>query len=136
LKEDERQPSKKKPNISSNSICSFFATKEPFKKDEVQQKHFLEDLGFLIVKNHLPLQFVENSWLKRFNMHLCPNFVFISIKQFSYELLLGLVEKIKYIYVLLTLAKYHFATTSFNLWMSKDGHDIFALVINFVGVDW
>jgi hypothetical protein len=27
-REDERQPSKKKPNISSNSISSFFATKE------------------------------------------------------------------------------------------------------------
>jgi hypothetical protein len=54
----------------------------------------------------------------------------------SYELLLGLVEKTKQLHVLLTLAKCHFATTSFNLRMSKDGHDIFALVINFLGVDW
>jgi len=45
LKEDERQPSKKRPNISSNSICPFFATKEPFKKYEVQQKHFFGKLG-------------------------------------------------------------------------------------------
>jgi len=36
-----------------------FATKEPFKKDDVQQKQFLEYLTFLIVKNHLPLHFVE-----------------------------------------------------------------------------
>ncbi len=55
LREDERQPSKKKPNIFSNSIFSFFVGKEPFKKDDVQQKQFLEDLGILIVKNHLPL---------------------------------------------------------------------------------
>jgi hypothetical protein len=34
--------------------------KEPFKKDDVQQKEFLQDLGLLIVKNNLPLQFVEN----------------------------------------------------------------------------
>jgi hypothetical protein len=33
--------------------------KKPFKKDDVQQKQFLEDLTFLIVKNHLFLQFVK-----------------------------------------------------------------------------
>jgi hypothetical protein len=136
LKENERQPSKKRPNISSNSISSFFATKEPFKKDEVQQKQFFKDLGLLIIKNHLPLQFVENSWLKRFSMHLCPNFDFLSIKFFSYELLLQLMEKTRQLYVLLALEKCHYATTSFDLWMSKDGHDIFALVINLLGVDW
>jgi hypothetical protein len=61
LKEYEKQLSKKRPNLSSNSISSFFVTKEPFKKDDVQQKQFLEDLGLLIVKNHLPLQFVKSS---------------------------------------------------------------------------
>ncbi len=61
LKEYKKQLSKKKPNISSNSISSAFVTKEPFKKDDVQQKQFLEDLGLLIVKNHLPLQFVKSS---------------------------------------------------------------------------
>jgi hypothetical protein len=55
----------------------------------------LKDLIILIGKNHIPLQFVENSWLK----------------------------------------KCHYATTSFDLWMSKVGHDIFALVINFLGDD-
>jgi hypothetical protein len=61
LKEYEKQPSKKRPNISSNSISNFFVTKEPFKKDDVQQKQFLEYLGLLIVKNHLPLQFMKSS---------------------------------------------------------------------------
>jgi hypothetical protein len=78
LKEDERQPSKKRSNVSSNSISLFFATKEPFKKDDVQQKQSLEDLTLLIVKNHLPLQLVESSWLKRFSMHLCPKIIFPS----------------------------------------------------------
>jgi hypothetical protein len=55
LREDERQPFQKMSNISSNSIFNFFATKEPFKKYDVQQKQILEDLGFLIVTNHLPL---------------------------------------------------------------------------------
>jgi hypothetical protein len=56
LKEKERQPSKKKPNISSNSISSFFFFAiEPLKKEDLYQKQFLEDLGILIIKDHLPL---------------------------------------------------------------------------------
>ncbi len=39
----------------------------------------------------------------------------------------------KQIYVLPKLTKFVFATTSFNLWMLKGAHDIFALVINFLG---
>ncbi len=27
-------------------------------------------------------------------------------------------------------------TTNFDLWMSKGAHDVFALVINFLGFDW
>jgi hypothetical protein len=42
----------------------------------------LEDLALLIIKNHLPTQFVENAWLKRFEMHLCPRLLFPSRKQF------------------------------------------------------
>jgi len=49
LKEDEKQPSKKKPNVFPNSISSFFVVKKPFKKNDVQQKQFLEDLTLLIV---------------------------------------------------------------------------------------
>jgi hypothetical protein len=36
---------------------------------------------------------------------------------------------------LLTSTKCHFVTTSFDLWMSKVGDDIFVLVINFLGVN-
>jgi hypothetical protein len=35
LKENERQPSKKKPIIFFGSIFSYFVAKEPFKKDDV-----------------------------------------------------------------------------------------------------
>ncbi len=95
MREDEKQRFKKRSNISSNSISKFFVAKEPFKKDDVQQKQNLEDLGFLIVTNHLPLQFVENSWLKKINMHLCPRILFFFGKQFSYDFLPKLIEKIK-----------------------------------------
>jgi hypothetical protein len=69
-------------------------------------------------------------------MHLCPKIVFPSKKQFSNELLPILVEKTRQLYVLPTLANCHFAITSFDLWMSKAGHDIFALMINFLRGDW
>jgi hypothetical protein len=55
LREKERQPSKKRSNISSNSIFSFFLIREPFKKEDMQQVYFWE---FLSVKNHLRFKFV------------------------------------------------------------------------------
>jgi hypothetical protein len=38
----------------------FIAMKDRFKKVDVKQKYFGEDLSLLIVKNHLPMQFLEN----------------------------------------------------------------------------
>ncbi len=76
----------KRPNIFSNSMFNFFVAKKPFKKDDVQQKKFWEDLGLLIVKNHLLLQFVENSWLKKFSMHLCPRILFFLENNFLMNL--------------------------------------------------
>jgi hypothetical protein len=35
LKQDERKLSVKRPSISYNFICNFFATKEPFFKNDV-----------------------------------------------------------------------------------------------------
>jgi hypothetical protein len=58
-------------------------------------------------------------------MHLCPKIAFVSIKKNSNELWLGFMEKKKQLYVLPTLIECHIATKSFDLWMSKVGHDIF-----------
>ncbi len=43
----EKQPTKKKAHrthISNSSISKFFVAKEPFKKDVVEQKMFVENL--------------------------------------------------------------------------------------------
>jgi len=69
-------------------------------------------------------------------MHLCPIIVFPFRKQNFNELLPILVGKTKQLYVLPTLVECHSTTTIFDLWMSKVGHDIFALVIVFLGYDW
>jgi hypothetical protein len=53
----------------------------------------LEDLSLLIVKNNLPMHLVENQWLKRFSLQLCPRVVLPSRKQFSKDILLELMEK-------------------------------------------
>jgi hypothetical protein len=42
----------------------------------------------------------------------------------------------KEVYVLPKLIDCIFALASFDLWMSKGAHDIFILVINFLGSDW
>jgi hypothetical protein len=99
-------------------------------------KEFLEDLGLLIVKNNLPILFMENVWLKRLILHLFPKLNFRFRIQFSQEILLGLVEKIGQIYVLPILIECHFAIASFDTWMSKGTYDVFTLVIKFLGSDW
>ncbi len=96
---------------------------------------FVENLALLIVKNHLSLQFVETMWLKCLVLQLCPHVQFPFQKLF-YVVLPKLVEKIKETYVLPLLYDNCCATTSFDLWMSKGAHDVFALVISFLGFDW
>jgi len=50
------------------------------KKMRCNKEDFLKDLGFLIVKNQLPLQFVTNVWSKCLILHLCVRIVFPSKK--------------------------------------------------------
>jgi hypothetical protein len=46
------------------------------------------------------------------------------------------VEKIKQTYVFPLLNECYCVTTSVDLWMFKGAHDMFALVINFLGFNW
>jgi len=81
----------------------------------VEQKMFVKNLGLLIVKNHLPLQFVESVWLKCLVLQLCLHVQFHSQKLFSNTVLFELVEKTKETYVLPLLDDCSFATTNFDL---------------------
>ena len=67
----ERKPTKKIPHVNGTNNSNFFVFKDSYKKDDVQQKQFLEDLVLLIVKNHLPMHLIESQWLNRFSLHLC-----------------------------------------------------------------
>jgi hypothetical protein len=96
----------------------------------------LENLARLIVKNCLPLKFVESVWLKGLVLQLCPCVQFLFQKLFSNTILLELVEKTKETYVLPLLNDYSCVIASFDLWMSKGAHDVFILVIIFLGSYW
>jgi hypothetical protein len=50
--------------------------------------------------------------------------------------ILSLVVKATQQYVMTVLDSCVTTTTSFDLWMSKFGHDTFALVINFINSQW
>jgi hypothetical protein len=62
---------KKWSNPFSSAIVNFFGAKNPFYKDHIQQKIFLEDMGLLIIKIHLSMQFFEKS------MENKPMFAFV-----------------------------------------------------------
>jgi hypothetical protein len=60
---------------------------------------------------------------------------FLSQKLFSNIVLLELVEKTKETYALPLVNDYSCGLTNFDLWMLKGAHDVFILVIFFLGFD-
>jgi hypothetical protein len=62
---------------------------------------------------------------------MVPILFFPFRKKNSNKLLHKIMEKTKQLHVLPALVECHSTIASFNLWMSKVGHDIFALVIIF-----
>jgi hypothetical protein len=44
--------------VCNSEVLKFFGAKDIFKKDVVQQKQVLQDLAHLVIRNHLPIQFV------------------------------------------------------------------------------
>lgn len=56
----ERQPTKEVQYVFRKLVSKTCVMKDSLKEDDVQQKEFLEYLNLLIVKNNLPIQYVEN----------------------------------------------------------------------------
>ncbi len=95
----KKQLTKIRNNVFHFDISYFFGAKNPLKKD-VQQKQFLQDVDFLVVKSHLPIQFARSTWLKCVTMHFSSRIVFPFKTLFSQEVLLDLVKENKQEYVL------------------------------------
>jgi hypothetical protein len=69
--EMEKQTTPKKSNSYGNVIVNFCVPKYFFQTDHMYELFFIEDMGLLIIKNHISMQFVESLWMKR----LCVKFV-------------------------------------------------------------
>jgi hypothetical protein len=51
----ESQLAKKRFVMNASEISNFLGATNPYKKDNVHQKDFVENLGLLNFKNHLPI---------------------------------------------------------------------------------
>jgi hypothetical protein len=67
--------------------------------------------------------------------HFCFQVVFLFKKYFYSEILINLVKKTKQKYVFPKGANCIFAIANFDLWMFKGAHNIFTLVVNFLGTN-
>ncbi len=56
----ESQQIKRISNVFRRLVSKTCVMKDSLKEDDVQQKEFLEYLSLLIMKNNLPIQYVEN----------------------------------------------------------------------------
>jgi hypothetical protein len=74
---------KKKVYIKCKWNLQFFWGLASYKKDNVHEKKIVENLGLLIVKNHLPIKFVDSIWLKGLVMQLYLYVVFFPRKTYS-----------------------------------------------------
>jgi hypothetical protein len=69
-------------------------------------------------------------------LHQNPRIVFPNRKQVVQHAIPKLVAKTMEKIVMLTLESCIITTTSFDLWMSRSGHDTFDLVIIFINSHW
>jgi hypothetical protein len=84
-----------------------------------------------VINGYLPMQAIESIWLQVMACKLCPKMVFPNRKVFVDDLFFGLVEKTMFTYVHLAFVDCISTTCTFDLWMSKGVHDVFAIVVNF-----
>ncbi len=95
----------------------------------------MKDLLF-VAKTYMHVSNVENLWLRWLVMHQNPQVQFSNNKQMVQHAIPSLVAKTMDKYVLPTLDSCVPVTTSFDLQISRFGHNTFILVINFINSLW
>jgi hypothetical protein len=68
-------------------------------------------------------------------MHLCPRVVFLSQKNVFTKSFTWFGEEDEIGVCFAKIERMLFIISNFDLWMSKGAHDVFALVISFLGMD-
>lgn len=89
-----------------------------------------------IINSFFPLRIVKFVCLQRLAFWLCLRVNFPLKRVFTNNILHALVNRTLTEYVQLTLAKCLITTCNFDLWMSKGGHYIFTIVVNFPSTNW
>ncbi len=102
----------------------FFGSTNPYKHNDETQQQFLE--GYELLPT------CENIWLHKLILYQCPHVKFLSHSNHMEHVLLKMVQKTMGLHMLLNFETSIIVFTSFDLWMSKNGVDAFALVINYL----
>jgi hypothetical protein len=113
LKEAKKQLGKKRPHVNGTIISNFFIAKHSYKKDDVQEKQFLEDLILLIVRNHLLMHLVESQWLKNL-LCICVQRLFCLLEN-SFRIFFCYNWWKKKLYILPALINRYFVTMSSDM---------------------
>jgi hypothetical protein len=118
IEDDQCQEKSKQRSIVGYGVITYhFGRTTSYKKEDLGQKNFMEDLPLFVAKGYMPIFVVENQWLRR--MVLCQNLqiVFPNWKQLVQHVIPELVTKTMEKFVMPTLESC-ITTIFFNLWMS------------------
>jgi hypothetical protein len=105
-------------------------------KNDPHQIQFEKDLVLFIVKELVPLSFVEAPFLRTLIFKQNPHFFFPSRHQLMNHILLKLAKKTKTNLIFEVLEACDTYTLSFDLWMSKGRVDTFVLIVHILNHNW
>jgi hypothetical protein len=122
----------KRPHIMLNTISSFFIKIDLSQKD-IHTKGLLEGVMLFVINGFLLVKIMEPIWLHQLVYILCPRVVFPSWSWSSFSIngKKTLVECIQHALVTCISTTY-----TFDLWMSKRTHDVFAIIVNCILRNW
>ena len=122
-----KQLSRNRKGTTPGTITSFFASSKPYKPTDSTQQAFLEDLVLYIAKAYRPISITENIWFRRLILRLAPCVVFPSRREITDKLIPSMVSEIQTEYLQPSLKECITGSVTFDLWMSRDTTDIFAM---------
>ncbi len=67
--------------VGHGAIIEHFGNVNPYKKDDLQQKKFMEDLLFFVSKCYMHISIVESQRLRHLVMRQSPRVMFPNWKQ-------------------------------------------------------
>jgi hypothetical protein len=97
---------------------------------------FIDDFVLLVVKGLLLLNMVESIWMRQSGLWKEPQVVFTSCRTLMENILPSMMKCTLQEFVFPFVNVTTSIITTFHLWINKDAFNTFALVINFLTLDW